>query len=86
MAARHRRADPREERIVSLARTILTEFLHLFVDDGSLALLVAVLIALVAAAVKFLTLPPFDGAVLLLAGCILILADSLRRAAARKRS
>jgi hypothetical protein len=75
MAARHRRADPREERIVSLARTILTEFLHLFVDDGSLALLVAVLIALVAAAVK-----------LLLAGCILILADSLRRAAARKRS
>jgi hypothetical protein len=70
---------------VSLVRTILAELIHLFVDDGSLALLVAALIAAIAAAVKLLALPPVNGAVLLLIGCILILADSLRRAA-RKRN
>jgi hypothetical protein len=85
MAARHRHAGRRQERLVSLVRTILGELVHLFVDDGSLALLVALLIAAIAAAVKFLTLPAFDGAVLLLLGCIVILADSLRRAAAKKR-
>ena len=65
-------------------RATLSEFIHLFVDDGSLALFVALLIALITTAVKLLALPPLDGAILLLLGCIAILADSLRRAARRR--
>ncbi len=65
-------------------RSIVTEFVGLFIDDGSLALLAAVLIAAIAAAVKLLALPALDGAILLLFGSILILADSLRRAARGK--
>ena len=67
-------------------RATLYELIHLFVDDGSLALFATALIALIAAAVKFAALPPLGGAILLLLGCIAILADSLRRAAARRRS
>ena len=66
-------------------RAIVAELFSLFVDDGALALLVTLLIALVAAAVKLAVLPPLFGAVLLLAGAILILADSLRRAANKRR-
>ena len=66
-------------------KAVFSELLHLFIDDGSLALLVVILIALVAGGVKLLILPPLGGAILLLVGCIAILADSLRRAAAKRR-
>lgn len=67
-----------------MLRSIVSEFISLFVDDGALALLVTILIAAIAVAVKLLGLPPVYGAVLLLAGSIAILADSLRRAARRR--
>jgi len=66
-------------------RAIVAELFSLFIDDGALALLVTLLIALVAGAVKLAVLPPLIGAVLLLAGAIIILADSLRRAAHKRR-
>ncbi|HVI89881.1 MAG TPA: hypothetical protein VM659_16375 [Dongiaceae bacterium] len=68
-----------------MLRSIVNEFVSLFVDDGALALLAAILIAVVTGAVKLLDLPPIYGAGLVLVGSITILADSLRRAARRPR-
>ena len=70
---------------MSVIRAILAELVSLFIDDGALALLAVLLIAAIAAAVELLTLPPLAGAILLFAGCIAILADSLRRAANKRR-
>ncbi|HVJ43869.1 MAG TPA: hypothetical protein VM639_20375 [Dongiaceae bacterium] len=68
-----------------MLRTIINELISMFIDDGALALLAAVLIAVIAGAVKLLGLPPLYGAILLLVGSILILGDSLRRVARRQR-
>jgi len=66
-------------------RTALREFWGLFVDDGSLALFVVVLIALVTAAVKEAGLPPLWGGAALVVGCVALLVESLYRAARGKR-
>lgn len=65
---------------MNLFRIILDEAIGMFVDDGMLALLCAVLIAVVTAAILLLGLPGLWGGVLLLAGCIAILAWSVLRA------
>jgi hypothetical protein len=70
---------------LTILRAALTELIGLFIDDGSLALLCVLLIAAIAAAVKIFGLPPFEGAVLLLIGSIVILADSIRRATRLRR-
>jgi len=59
--------------------TVLHELFGLFVDDGNLAVQVLALIGLVAATIRFGGLDPLIGALLLLCGCIAILALSLRR-------
>ncbi|RTL92669.1 MAG: hypothetical protein EKK31_33395 [Hyphomicrobiales bacterium] len=64
-----------------MIRLVFNELVGMFVDDGNLALLALILIALVAAAVKVLGLPPLVGGLLLLAGCLAILLESTRRAA-----
>jgi hypothetical protein len=69
---------------MSVIRLVFKELIGMFVDDGSLALLALILIALIAAAVKLLALPPLIGGVLLLAGCLAILLESTRRAARDK--
>ncbi|CDX62909.1 conserved hypothetical protein [Mesorhizobium plurifarium] len=69
---------------MSVIRLVFKELIGMFVDDGSLALLALILIALIAAAVKLLALPPLVGGVLLLAGCLAILVESTRRAARGK--
>ncbi|TPI29454.1 hypothetical protein FJ414_25990 [Mesorhizobium sp. B3-1-6] len=66
---------------MTMIRLVFKELVGMFVDDGSLALLALILIALIAAAVKFLGLPPLAGGWLLLAGCLAILLQSTRRAA-----
>jgi hypothetical protein len=53
---------------------------HLFVDDGSLAAFVLVLILLVAGAIKLLGMPPLWGGAILVAGLAAILLESLQRA------
>ena len=63
-----------------MIRLVFNELVGMFVDDGNLALLALILIALVAAAVKVLGLPPLVGGFLLLAGCLAILLESTRRA------
>ncbi|MER9657482.1 hypothetical protein NKJ26_29170 [Mesorhizobium sp. M0152] len=69
---------------MNIVHIALKEFVGMFIDDGSLALLALVLIAGVTAAVKLLALPPLLGGILLLIGCLVILAQSVRRAAVRR--
>ena len=66
---------------MNVIRHAAREFFGMFVDDGSLALMALVLVAVVAAAVKLLALPPLLGDALLLVGCLAILLHSVRRAA-----
>ncbi|MET2829539.1 hypothetical protein [Mesorhizobium shangrilense] len=66
---------------MNVIRLIAKEFFGMFVDDGSLALLALLLVAIIAAAVKLLALPPLLGGALLLVGCLAILLQSVRRAA-----
>ena len=70
---------------MNVVRIALKELVGMFVDDGSLALLALVLVGLVTAAVKLLSLPPLIGGLLLLAGCLAILLESTRRAARDRR-
>ena len=62
-------------------RTAFGEFVGLFIDDGSQALFTIVLIAIVVIVVKLFGMPPFWGALLLVAGCFTILGESVYRAA-----
>ncbi|MDN5927085.1 MAG: hypothetical protein L0I29_08435 [Hyphomicrobiales bacterium] len=69
---------------MKLIRLIVKEIIGMFVDDGNLALLAVILIAMVTAGVKLLSLPPLAGGILLLAGCIAILIGSVRRGVPRR--
>ena len=69
---------------MSVIRAMFAELFGMFVDDGSLAVAIVVLIAAVAALVKAGWLAPLPGGVLLLVGCVLILAENVRRAASRR--
>jgi len=70
--------------VIRLLVSIWTELLGLFVDDGALAVHCVALIAFVAFAVLVLSLPPVAGGLMLLIGCIGILAASINRAARAK--
>ncbi len=65
---------------MNMLKTVLEEVLGLFVDDGMLAVLCVVLIAVVTGAILLLGLPGLWGGALLLVGCIAILAWSVVRA------
>jgi hypothetical protein len=65
---------------MNLLKSILDEIIGLFIDDGMLAMLCGVLIAMVTGAVLLLGLPGLWGGTLLLVGCIAILASSVVRA------
>ncbi|SFP11917.1 hypothetical protein SAMN03159463_03612 [Mesorhizobium sp. NFR06] len=66
---------------MTVIRLVFKELVGMFVDDGNLALLALILIALITAAVKLMALPPLIGGFALLVGCLAILLDSARRAA-----
>ena len=65
---------------MSFIGAVFQEILGMFVDDGALALWSLALIVVVALLVLLAGLPPLLGALLLLVGCLAILADSVRRA------
>jgi len=69
---------------MTMIRGILSGLIGLFIDDGSLALAILGLIAIVTVAVKVGWLPPLAGSLLLLAGCIALILESVYRAARRK--
>lgn len=65
---------------MKLLQTIWAELVGMFIDDGALAAQVAILVAVVTAAIKLLGMPPLWGAAILVPGCLVILAASIRRA------
>jgi hypothetical protein len=69
---------------MNILKVALKEFFGMFIDDGALALLALLLIAGVAVLVKFAHVNALLAAALLLSGCLLILAESLARAARQK--
>jgi predicted PurR-regulated permease PerM len=69
---------------MTILKTAFNELIGLFVDDGALALSAFVLILLVIGAVKFAGANGLVAAIILLVGCIVIVAESIARAA-RKR-
>src|SRR2546423_746847 len=58
--------------------------LSLFIDDGRLAVLSLALIAAVVVLLKLLAVPAIWGGIVLLAGCLLLLAESVGRASRRR--
>jgi hypothetical protein len=70
---------------MNILRQIIREITGMFIDDGSLALFAVILIATISAAVEFAGLPPLAGGVLLLAGCLGVLTESVHRAARQRR-
>jgi hypothetical protein len=68
---------------MNVIRIAISELIGMFVDDGSLAALSLLLILAVTVAIKLAALPPLVGGVLLLLGCLAILAYSVGRAVKR---
>ena len=71
---------------MTAVRGIVSSLIGLFIDDGSLALAILGLIAVDTVAVKTGWFPPLAGGLLLLAGCIALILESVYRAARRKLS
>ena len=69
---------------MTVLRIAIKELVGMFIDDGALALLSLILIAAVGYAVADHLLDSMAGAIILFAGCLLILAESLARAARKK--
>lgn len=65
---------------MNLFKQIWEELVGMFVDDGALATQVAVLVAAVTVAIKLLSVPPLWAATILIPGCLVILATSIKRA------
>ncbi|QND23056.1 hypothetical protein HB774_25650 (plasmid) [Rhizobium leguminosarum bv. viciae] len=70
--------------MMNILKVALKEFFGMFIDDGALALAALLLIAAVGVLVKFAQVDARLGAALLLVGCLLILAESVARAARQK--
>ena len=66
---------------MNVLRAITTELLGLFVDDGSLALGILSVVGCAAALALAAHAPAFVSGGVLLAGCLAVLAENLRRAA-----
>ncbi|MBC2808145.1 hypothetical protein ELI13_31945 [Rhizobium ruizarguesonis] len=70
--------------MMDILKVAFREFFGMFIDDGALALAAMLLIAAVGVLVKFVHVDALLAAALLLVGCLLILAESLARAARKK--
>ncbi|WP_018898075.1 hypothetical protein [Rhizobium sp. 2MFCol3.1] len=69
---------------MKILKIAFDELIGMFIDDGALALLSLLLIIAVGFAAKAGIIGGTLGAVLLFVGCLLILAESVSRAARRK--
>ena len=67
-------------------RAALAELVGMFIDDGQLALTLVALIAVVTLLVKFAGIGGLAGGLLLLAGAIGLLIESVYRDARRKKA
>lgn len=68
---------------MKLLRAIVDEVLGMFIDDGALAAFSVVLIAIAAAVALLLPIPALWAGLILLVGCVVLLAWSVLRAARR---
>ena len=69
---------------MNILKIVFKELLGIFIDDGALALLSLVLIAGIGLVVKLGFVTGLVGALILFIGCLLILAESVFRAANAK--
>ncbi len=69
---------------MNILRIAVKELIGMFIDDGALALFSLLLVLAVGLAVETALIAPAAGAVLLMVGCLVILAESVMRAARRK--
>jgi hypothetical protein len=69
---------------MNILKIAFKELVGMFIDDGALALLSLFLIIAVGFVVKFGLLDSSIGAGILFVGCLVILAESVARAARRK--
>ena len=67
-------------------RAAIAELIGMFIDDGQLALTLVALIAVVTLLVKFAGIGGLAGGLLLLAGAIGLLVESVYRDARRKKA
>ena len=67
-------------------RAAIAELVGMFIDDGQLALTLMVLIAIVTLLVKLVGIGGLAGGLLLLAGAIGLLVESVYRDARRKKA
>ena len=71
---------------MTVLRAALAELIGMFIDDGQLALTLVALIAVVTLLVKFAGIGGLAGSLLLLAGAIGLLVESVYRDARRKKA
>ena len=71
---------------MTVIRAAIAELIGMFIDDGQLALMLVALIAVVTALVKLAGIGGLAGGLLLLAGSIGLLVESVYRDARRKKS
>jgi hypothetical protein len=71
---------------MTVLRAAIAELIGMFIDDGQLALTLVALIAVVTLLVKFAGIGGLAGGLLLLAGAIGLLVESVYRGARRKRA
>jgi len=71
---------------MTVIRAAIAELIGMFIDDGQLALTLVALIAIVTLLVKLAGIGGLAGALLLLAGAIFLLIESVYRDARRKKA
>ena len=71
---------------MTVIRAAIAELIGMFIDDGQLALTLVALIAVVTLLVKFAGIGGLAGGLLLLAGAIGLLVESVYRDARRKKA
>ena len=71
---------------MTVLRAALAELIGMFIDDGQLALTLVALIAIVTLLVKLVGIGGLAGGLLLLAGAIGLLVESVYRDARRKKA
>lgn len=69
---------------MTMLREIIAEIAGMFVSDARLTLSVLAVVAGSAALIKLTPLDPLAGGIFLLAGCLLVLVENVRRSARPK--
>jgi hypothetical protein len=69
---------------MNILKIAFAETIGMFIDDGALALLSLVMIVVIGFATEYALIDGMVGGILLIVGCLAILAESVARAARKK--